>query len=101
MQVEPDGLYVTLNPTERGARVLAENPGLGVSARIVEQYQRADGKFFPAAIQHVLGTLDPRVTGLGAWTPLGDGGRRRFGHHDRLEFLLLRQGARPCPARPG
>lgn len=67
VQAEPDGLWMYLNPTERGERVLKENPYLGVSARIVEQYQRADGKFYPAAIQHVLGTLDPRIPGLGAW----------------------------------
>lgn len=64
---EPDGLWMVLNPTERGERALRENPYLGVSARIVEQYQRSDGKFYPAAIQHVLGTLDPRIPGLGAW----------------------------------
>jgi len=67
MRSEPDGLWMYLNPTERGERVLKENPYLGVSARIVEQYQRSDGKFYPAAVQHVLGTLDPRIPGLGAW----------------------------------
>ena len=72
MQVDqngPDGpgLYVTLNPTERGANVLRENPYLGVSARIVEQYARADGRHYPAAVQHVLATHDPRIPGLGAW----------------------------------
>jgi hypothetical protein len=67
MTVGDDGLYVTVQPTSRGARVLAENPELGVSARIVEEYQRSDGRFFPAAIQHVLGTLDPRIPGLGGW----------------------------------
>ncbi len=67
MQVEPDGLYVTAELTQRGQRTLQDNPYLGVSARIVEQFQRADGKFYPAAIQHVLGTLDPRIPGLGAW----------------------------------
>ena len=66
-EAEPDGLWMLLSPTERGEQVLKENPYLGVSARIVEQYQRADGKFYPAAIQHVLGTLDPRIPGLGAW----------------------------------
>lgn len=67
MELGPDGLYVTAELTPRGQATLAENPYLGVSARIVEQYQRADGTFFPAAIQHVLGTLDPRIPGLGAW----------------------------------
>lgn len=70
MRAEPDGLWIYLDPTERGEQVLRENPNLGVSARIVEQYARADGKFYPAAVQHVLGTLDPRVTGLGTWQPV-------------------------------
>jgi len=67
MRVEADGLWVTLNPTEAGEALLKENPYLGVSARIVENYPRSDGKFYPAAVQHVLGTLDPRIPGLGAW----------------------------------
>ena len=62
-----DGLWLTLAATERGDKVLRENPGLGVSARIVEDYARSDGKFFSAAVQHVLGTLDPRIPGLGPW----------------------------------
>ena len=67
MRAGPDGLWITVKPTERAAEILRANPKLGVSARIVEDYARADGEFFPAAIQHVLGTLDPRVVGLGPW----------------------------------
>lgn len=67
LTLEPDGLYVTLDPTERGEQLLRENPLMGVSARIVEQYARADGQFYPAAVQHVLGTHDPRVPALGGW----------------------------------
>jgi hypothetical protein len=68
MQVRDDGLYIGVNPTERGKKVLTDNPDLGVSARIVEAYDRADGRFFPKAIQHVLATLDPRIPGLGGWS---------------------------------
>ena len=67
MELGPDGLYVTVRTTEAGSRVLAGNPRLGVSARIVEDYARSDGRHFPAAVQHVLATLDPRIPGLGAW----------------------------------
>lgn len=67
MRSEPDGLWITLAPTADGEAAILKNPGLGVSARIVENYDRADGQFFPRAVQHVLGTLDPRITGLGAW----------------------------------
>lgn len=67
MKAEPDGLWITLSPTAEGEKLLKDNPWLGVSARIVEQYARADGQFYPAAVQHVLATHDPRITGLGPW----------------------------------
>ncbi len=67
LDLEGDGLYATARLTPEGEQVLTANPRLGVSARIVEDYARSDGKYFPAAIQHVLGTLDPRIPGLGAW----------------------------------
>jgi hypothetical protein len=67
MELGTDGLYIEVVPTQRGAKVLADNPGLGVSARIIEGYDRADGRHFPKAIQHVLGTLDPRIPGMGGW----------------------------------
>jgi hypothetical protein len=68
MQLRNDGLWIGLDPTERGEKVLRDNPNLGVSARIVEGYSRADGKFYPKAVQHVLATLDPRIPGLGGWS---------------------------------
>lgn len=67
MDLGEDGLYVTAKVNEAGEKVLTDNPKLGVSARIVEGYARSDGKHFSAAVQHVLGTLDPRIPGLGAW----------------------------------
>jgi hypothetical protein len=67
MELGEDGLYVNVRTDEAGSQVLERNPKLGVSARIVEGYARSDGKHFPAAVQHVLGTLDPRIPGLGAW----------------------------------
>jgi hypothetical protein len=67
MTLEHDGLWITMEPTDAGRAVLEANPGLGVSARIVEGYDRSDGKLFPRAIQHVLGTLDPRIPGMGGW----------------------------------
>jgi hypothetical protein len=68
LDLAADGLYMTISTTKQGAKVIQENPRLGVSARIVNQLKRADGKFFPAAIQHALGTLDPRINGLGSWS---------------------------------
>ncbi len=67
VEVGPDGLYGTVKTTPAGEQILSENPGLGVSARIVEDYARSDGQFFSAALQHVLGTLDPRIPSLGPW----------------------------------
>lgn len=68
VEVADDGLYGTFELSADAADMVKANPKLGVSARIVEQYDRADGKSFPRAMQHVLGTLDPRLPGLGAWT---------------------------------
>lgn len=67
MESKDDGLYVVLSASPEGDQILRTNPRLGVSARIVEDYARSDGKHYRAAVQHVLGTLDPRVPGLGAW----------------------------------
>jgi hypothetical protein len=70
MELGDDGLWITAELTPEGEKVLKDNPRLGVSARIVEGYDRSDGKHFGEAIQHVLGTLDPRIPGLGAWTAI-------------------------------
>jgi hypothetical protein len=67
MEVTPQGLDVLLDLTPDAAKLVRKNPKLGVSARIIEGLDRADGKKFPRAIQHVLGTLDPRVTGMASW----------------------------------
>lgn len=70
LTLEPDGLYMTVSTTKEGAKVIKDNPKLGVSARIVNAFKRADGKFFKSALQHALGTLDPKVTGMGPWIAL-------------------------------
>jgi hypothetical protein len=67
LELTDDGLDIIVEAGQDAAKHLAEYPDLGVSARIVEAYDRADGKFFPAAIQHVLGTLNPRITGMRPW----------------------------------
>jgi hypothetical protein len=67
MEVTSHGLDVLLDLTPDAADLVRKNPRLGVSARIIEGLDRADGARFPRAIQHVLGTLDPRVTGMTSW----------------------------------
>lgn len=62
-----DGLDALVELSEDAANIIAENPKLGVSCRIVEQLEQADGRKFPRAVQHVLGTLDPRITGMRPW----------------------------------
>ncbi len=67
VELTADGLDGIFDLTPEGAAVVERNPNLGVSARIIENLERADGKVFPRATQHVLGTLDPRVTGMKPW----------------------------------
>jgi hypothetical protein len=68
VEVADDGLYVIVEATEAGDKIIRENPSLGVSARIYENYERSDGKRWTAALQHVLGTLDPHIAGMKPWT---------------------------------
>lgn len=67
LELAEDGLYGVFELAEQGAQVIDTNPRLGVSARILNDYIRPDGKQFPAAIQHVLATVDPKMTGLRPW----------------------------------
>lgn len=68
LELAEDGLYGIFELGEKGAKVIAENADLGVSARILQGYQRqVDGKMFPAAMQHVLATVDPFVPGMKPW----------------------------------
>lgn len=67
LELTDDGLDVLVEVAPATAKHLSAYPDLGVSARIVEGYDRADGKFFPAAVQHVLATLDPRIPGMRPW----------------------------------
>ncbi len=66
----PTGLDALIELTEEGAKVVEDNPRLGVSARIVQPLKQADGRVFGKALHHVLGTLDPRLTGMSPWQPV-------------------------------
>lgn len=70
MEVRDDGLYGKIVfPSQEAAKAVLDNPALGVSARIRPNVQRSDGSTIPAGIIHVLGTLDPQVSGMSGWTP--------------------------------
>lgn len=84
MGLENDGLYVTVSATPDGAKILSQNSKLGISARIVNDYDRADGKHYDAAMQHVLATHDPRITGLGPWSEVNS-----FSNDDLADILDL------------
>lgn len=62
-----DGLDAVLELSADGAKLISNNPELGVSARIIEMLEKSDGRTFPRAIRHVLATMDPRVTGMRPW----------------------------------
>lgn len=64
---DDSGLYATVSATDRGDALFKEHPNLGVSVRVVEQFARGDGKYYPAALQHVLATWAPRITGMAPW----------------------------------
>lgn len=70
LDAEPDGLYATVQLSEPAAERITRNKRCGVSVRIRENYDRSDGQFFPAAMQHLLLTWDPRIPGMHPWEPI-------------------------------
>lgn len=72
VQLGSDGLYGIFEPNAEGQKVLKANPKVGVSARILEGYQRSDGQHFPKALQHVLLTVDPHISGMKPWEQMAD-----------------------------
>ena len=68
MEVRDDGLYGKIVfPSAEAAKAVLDNPDLGVSARIREGVGRSDGSTVSRGIIHVLGTLDPQVSGMSPW----------------------------------
>lgn len=67
MELAADGLDVIVQADDDVAKVLQRHPEIGISARLLENYERADGKQYPAAIQLALVTADPRITGMRPW----------------------------------
>lgn len=63
-----NGLYGKIVfPNAEAARAVLSNPDLGVSARIREGIAKSDGSLISRGIIHVLGTLDPQVSGMAGW----------------------------------
>jgi hypothetical protein len=69
LKVDNKGLWGQFHLNEDGKKAVADTDNkLGVSVSVKRGYQRADGKTFPYALRHVLGTLDPKVTGMDPWS---------------------------------
>jgi hypothetical protein len=66
LELNGDGIDALVELTEEGAEIVRKNPRLGVSARLVPD-RESNGQVFPVAIEHVCGTLNPRVNGLRPW----------------------------------
>lgn len=67
MQVRPQGLFALIEADKDAAKAIEKNPKLGVSARIRQMVEKADGRTFPRAIEHICLTMNPRVTGMSPW----------------------------------
>ncbi len=67
LELTDSGLDAIVHTTKRGARVIKDNPKLGVSVRVLSNVEKADGRVYPRALNHVLATLDPKATGMTPW----------------------------------
>lgn len=61
------GTWGLIEAAPETAKVLDRNPRLGVSARIMQNIRKADGRTFKRAMNHVLLTMNPRVSGMEPW----------------------------------
>lgn len=61
------GTWALIEATEDAAEAINKNPRLGVSARIRQMVEKADGRAFQRAVEHVCLTLNPRVSGMEPW----------------------------------
>lgn len=63
------GLSAVFRLTNKSAELVDDtDKKLGVSVRFRENYKRdSDGKSWPVVIDQVLGTTDPRITGMDPW----------------------------------
>lgn len=61
------GTWALIEADKEGDKVIRRNPKLGVSARIKQGIEKADGRFFKRAVNHVLLTMNPRVSGMSPW----------------------------------
>lgn len=67
LSADGSGVDAYLRTWGAGTKVVEENPGLGVSARLFENITRPDGRTHEVAMQHVLGTVDPQMEGMRPW----------------------------------
>ena len=61
------GVFGYFDLSEDGVKYVEQYPRFGVSPRIELGIKRADGKTYDGAIQHVLGTLVPKLNGMASW----------------------------------
>lgn len=67
LSADGSGLDGLLRLWGEGHRAVENNRRLGVSARIIENLSQPDGRTYPRALQHVLGTVDPQVAKMHPW----------------------------------
>ena len=63
---EGEGTWALIKADRQAAKAIKANPKLGVSARILRQYENG-GKVFTNAMNHLLLTMNPRVRGMQPW----------------------------------
>lgn len=67
LELTDDGVDALVELTDDGAELVRKNPRLGVSARLVPEFQRSDGRRFENVMRHVCATLDPKLNGMRPW----------------------------------
>jgi hypothetical protein len=91
--VDGQGLYATVAMGREGAELVREWPELDVSVRLCEDFTNG-GRHWDAALQHVLATWDPKITGMTPWEPVELSNTRRGPVVDLSGLSYARQGGK-------
>jgi hypothetical protein len=78
--------YFDFSTSPEAAKYVTDYPKFGVSPRIVIDHERMDGKTFPAALQHICGTVVPRATGMSAWEKVELSEADEFDDAEMIDF---------------
>jgi hypothetical protein len=91
LELTADGLDAIVSvPKDTHDLIQKTGKKLGVSVKVTRNRELPNGKTYPSALIHVLGTLDPKITQMGAWQELA--AANEDSEEDVIDFTAFSYG---------